>query len=166
MLLYGLLRLSSSDYMGERLQTVDEIVRRYAVRSNPLKRRIYVALGCVFVVFAIIGIWLPGWPTISWAVPAAFCFSISSEKLFRWTLTNCYFGASLFNYYSTGKTLPRHVKIVIMLMISLMAGGSAFGVFLVSYPTDPGYGPGVIILVGLVGIWYVGLRVGTRDISS
>ena len=85
-------------------------------------------------------------------------FSVDTNELLLWGV--------VINYYSTGKTLPRHVKIVIMLMISLMAGGSAFGVFLVSYPTDPGYGPGVIILVGLVGIWYVGLRVGTRDISS
>ena len=152
--------------MGERLQSVDEVVRRHAVRSNPLKRRVYIILGTVFVGFAIIGIWIPGWPTISWAVPAAFCFSLSSEKLFRWTLTNRYFGSSMFEYYATGKTLPRHVKIIIMAMICLMTGSSAFGVFLVSYPTDPGYGPGAIVLIGLVGIWYVALRVGTRDDSS
>jgi uncharacterized membrane protein YbaN (DUF454 family) len=152
--------------MGERLQTVDEVVRRYAVRSNPLKRRIYIVLGCVFVAFAIIGIWIPGWPTISWAVPAAFCFSLSSEKLFRWSLTNRYFGSPLFEYYATGKTLPRHVKIIIMVMICLMSGSSAFGVFLVSYPADPGFGPGAIALIGLTGIWYVALRVGARDVSS
>jgi hypothetical protein len=152
--------------MTERLQTVDEIVSRYAVRSHPLKQRIYIFLGCLFVVFAIIGVWIPGWPTISWAVPAAFLFSLSSEKLFRWTLTNRYFGAPLFTYYASGKTLPKHVKVIIMLLIAAMAGSSAFAVFLVSYPADPGYGPGSIILVGLGGIWYVGQRVRTRQEPS
>ena len=149
--------------MIERLQTVDEIVSRYAVRSHPLKQRIYIFLGCLFVAFAIIGIWIPGWPTVSWAVPAAFLFSLSSEKLFRWTLTNRYFGAALFSYYATGKTLPKHVKFIIMALIAVMAGSSAFAVFIASYPADPGYGPGSIVLVGLGGMWYVGQRVRTRQ---
>ena len=92
---------------------MDEIVDSYFASSSPLRSKIYVALGSLFVLFAIIGIWLPGWPTVSWAVPAAFLFSLSSEKLFRWSLTNDYFGSALFEYYATGKTLPSHVKIII-----------------------------------------------------
>ena len=53
---------------------VDKIVEKYSVVSNPFKRRGYQLLGCICVIFAIIGIWIPGWPTISWAVPAAFLF--------------------------------------------------------------------------------------------
>jgi len=93
---------------SERLKTIDEIVEKYCVSSSQLKSKIYVSLGCLFVLFAIIGIWVPGWPTVSWAVPAAFLFSLSNEKLFRWTLTNNYFGSSMFEYYATGKTLPNH----------------------------------------------------------
>ena len=152
--------------MSDQLQTVDEVISRYAVRSHPVKRSIYIFLGCIFVFFAIIGIWIPGWPTVSWAVPAAFLLSLSSEKLFRWALTNRYFGTALFNYYASGKSLPKHVKIVIMLLIGLMAGSSAFGVFLISYPKDPGYGPGSILLVGLVGIWYVATQVRTRPMNN
>ena len=76
----------------ERLETIDEIVKEYCVSSSPLKSRIYVSLGYLFVFFAIIGIWIPGWPTVSWAVPAAFLFSLSNETLFRWALSNKYFG--------------------------------------------------------------------------
>jgi len=148
--------------MDDKLQTVDEIVSRYAIRSHPIKKRIYVLLGCMFVIFAVIGVWIPGWPTVSWAVPAAFLFSLSSEKLFRWTLTNRYFGRALFIYYAFGKSLPRHVKVIIMALIALMAGSSAFAVFLVSYPADPGYGAGSILLIGIVGIWYVATQVQTR----
>ena len=152
--------------MSDLPQTVDEIISRYAIRSHPVKRSIYIFLGCTFVFFAIIGIWIPGWPTVSWAVPAAFLFSLSSERLFRWTLTNRYFGSTLFNYYASGKSLPKHVKIIIMLLIGLMAGSSAFGVFLISYPKDPGYGPGSILLVGIAGIWYVATQVRTRQMND
>ena len=72
----------------ERLDSVEAVLERYAVDASPIKKALYVGIGFVFVVFAIIGIWIPGWPTVSWAVPAAFFFSISSRRLFAWTLTN------------------------------------------------------------------------------
>lgn len=87
--------------MGERLETIDAVVEQYCVASSSTKSRLYTALGLLFVVFAILGIWIPGWPTVSWAVPAAFLFSYSSEKMFRWTLTNRYFGSAMFEYYAT-----------------------------------------------------------------
>lgn len=161
--------------MGEGLQSIDEVVERYSVASSPAKSRFYSVLGCVFIVFAIIGIWVPGWPTVSWAVPAAYFFSISSERLFRWTLTNQYFGASIFEYYATGKTLPQHAKYGIVSLIAIMASSSAYFVWLVSTKgdgvlsdpsswngADPGFGAGFTILVGIIGVWYVGIRVPTR----
>ncbi len=156
-------------------ETVDEIVEHYFSASSPFKSNFYSALGSLFVVFAIIGIWLPGWPTVSWAVPAAFLFSLSNEKLFRWTLTNDYFGAALFRYYATGKTLPYHVKLVIAGFIFCMSSISAYFVWFVSTKgngdlmspsswngADPGFGAGTILVVGLIGIWYVLFQVRSR----
>ena len=82
----------------ERLGTIDEVVERYCVASSPAKSRLYVGIGSLFLVFAVIGVWVPGWPTVSWAVPAAFLFSMSSERMFRLTLTNRYFGSAMFDY--------------------------------------------------------------------
>ena len=160
----------------ERLQTIDEVVEKYCVASSPAKSRFYVGLGMMFLGFAVIGIWVPGWPTVSWAVPAAFLFSMSSEKMFRMTLTNRYFGAAMFEYYATGKTIPKHAKYGTIGLIALMTSVSAYFVWLVSTKgdgarsdpsswsgADPGFGAGTVILVGLVGIWYVGLRVPTRE---
>ena len=168
-------RVRGREDMDEQLQGVDDIVERYAVTSNPVKSTIYVGTGCLFVVFAIIGIWVPGWPTVSWAVPAAFLFSMSNERLFRWTLTNRFFGPALFQYYATGKSLPKHVKLIIVGMIGLMSVVSAYLVWYVSTRgdgellepatwngADPGYGASTILLVGLVGIWYVSIKVKTR----
>ena len=159
----------------ERLETIDEIVNKYCVSSSPLKSRIYVSLGYLFVFFAIIGIWIPGWPTVSWAVPAAFLFSLSNETLFRWSLSNKYFGKAMFEYYATGKTLPRHVKYIIAFFIFLMSSFSAYFVWLVSTKgdgvlqdpsswngADPGFGSATIFAVGLIGIWYVLSQVKSR----
>ncbi len=142
--------------------SLEAIVARYAVASSPLRSRIYQGLGCVFVGFAIIGVWIPGWPTVSWAVPAAFLFSLSSERLFRWSLTNPFFGPALFTYYAHGKTLPRHAKWAVTLLIAGMTGLSAWFVFRVSYPADPGFGPATILMVGLAGMAYVTFKVPSR----
>ena len=160
---------------SKRLNTIDEIVEKYCVSSTPLKSKIYQSVGYLFLLFAIIGIWIPGWPTVSWAVPAAFLFSISNESLFRWSLTNNYFGKLMFKYYATGKTLPNHVKYMISFFILLMSSFSAYFVWLVSTKgdgtlqdpsswdgADPGFGSGTILLVGLIGILYVFTRVKSR----
>jgi uncharacterized protein len=143
--------------------TVEQIIERYAVTSHPVKARIFLGIGYLFVVFALIGIWIPGWPTVSWAVPATFFFSLSSKKLFHWSLTNRYFGKALFDYYATGKTIPKHVKIFVCGIIILMTLVSSFTVFKLSYPVDPGYGPGTIIISGIVGVIYIALFVKTRE---
>ena len=162
--------------MSDRLETVDAIVEKYAVVSNPIKSRIYVSLGSLFVVFAIIGIWIPGWPTVSWAVPAAFLFSLSNEKLFRWSLTNRFFGSALFEYYATGKSLPSHVKLIIISMIGLMVTASSYFVWFVSTKgngtlldssswngkDEYAFGAITILLVGIIGMLYVATMVETR----
>ena len=162
--------------MDGRLDSVDAVVEKYAVVSNPIKSKIYIGLGSVFVVFAIVGIWIPGWPTVSWAVPAAFLFSLSNEKLFRWTLTNRFFGPTMFEYYATGKTLPRHVKTLIITMIGLMVSASSYFVWFVSTkgdgdlfnpPTWNGadqhaFGSITILFVGILGMLYVAMMVKSR----
>ena len=166
--------------MSGRLQTIDEVVECYSVASNRFKSRIYLAIGCLFLIFAGIGVVVPGWPTVSWAVPAAFLFSLSNEKLFRYTLTNRFFGEKLFDYYATGKTLPFHVKIIIMMMIGLMSTISAYFVWFVSTKGEGvllnpsswtgadqyALGAITILFVGLSGILYVSIRVKTRDVVT
>ena len=96
--------------------------------------------------------------------------------MFRLTLTNRYFGSAMFDYYATGKTIPKHAKYATVGMIAMMASISAYFVWLVSTKgdgvltdpsswngADPGFGAGTVILVGLIGMWYVGFRVPTRE---
>ena len=141
------------------LTSVDAIVEQYSRKSTLMKRRLYVSLGFIFIICAIIGIWIPGWPTVSWAVPAAYLFSLSNEKLFRWTLTNRWFGSALFDYYSTGKTLPKHVKTWIIVFITIM---SAISIWVTTLAGDPGYGQAFIVIVWLIGVWFINSKVKTR----
>jgi uncharacterized membrane protein YbaN (DUF454 family) len=155
--------------MSKKLTTIDDILDKYSVESNPFKKKLFVFLGLLFVVFAIIGIWIPGWPTVSWAVPAAFLFSLSNKKLFVWTLTNRFFGSAIFDYYASGKTLSSKVKNIIMLMIAFMTVLSSFFVFSLSTlgngdifdhsswnGTDEyALGSVAIIIFGIIGILYI-----------
>ncbi len=160
----------------ETQDVIEQIISKYSVASSPFKSKIYTFIGSIFVLFAIIGIFIPGWPTISWAVPAAFLFSISNERLFRWSLTNIYFGSAVLKYYSTGKTIPKHVKYVIICFITMMTTLSTYFVWYVSTKgdgylsepsswngADPGYGSITIILVGILGILYISFRVKIRN---
>lgn len=146
--------------MVERLESVDEIVAKYSRKSTPVRRRLYVGLGILFIGCAIIGIWIPGWPTVSWAVPAAYLFSLSNEKLFRWTLENRWFGKALFDYYATGKTLPSHAKKWIAVIITLM---SAFSIWGTTVAGDPGYGQAFILAVWAFGMYWMGWKIKSRE---
>ena len=147
--------------VGVRMDSVDEIVERYMRKSSPKQRMRYVVLGWVFVAFAIIGIWVPGWPTVSWAVPAAYLFSISDEKYFRWSLTNKFFGLALFEYYATGKTVPKHAKIWIIVAMTVMSGLS---IWLATIAGDPGYGQAFIAVAWAVGVWWLSCKVQSRPV--
>jgi len=142
---------------------VDEVVDKYLLTSSPLKKWLSIIFGCIFTFFSIIGVFIPGWPTVSWAVPAAFLFSISSEKLFRWSLTNKFFGSAILEYYHTGKTIPKHAKLGICCLILLMVVISAISTF---HLGDPGYGSFTIIIVGIIGICYVSLIVKSRESAN
>ena len=172
----GDMEIARGRFMAERLESLDAIVERYCVASSPAKSRLYIGLGSLFVIFAIVGIWVPGWPTVSWAVPAAFLFSYSSETMFRWTLTNRFFGPAMFEYYATGKTIPKHAKYGVMGLIILMTTISATFVWYVSTlgngnvfepsswdGADPGYGTVTIVVAGLIGVWWLYAKVKTRD---
>jgi uncharacterized protein len=144
------------------MKNINKIIDLYYVNSSPIRTWIFVALGSICAAFAILGIWIPGWPTVSWAIPSAFFYSLSSKKLFVWTLTNPYFGDFVYQYYEQGKTITIRTKILIVLLIVPMVLSSAYLVYKVSYPVDPGYGPAIILTSGLCGLWYVLYVVKTR----
>ncbi|MEK9695200.1 MAG: YbaN family protein [Candidatus Poseidoniales archaeon] len=139
-------------------EIVEVVLSEHKPSSNPIVRFVWTSCGLIFVVFAAIGLILPGWPTTSWLVAAGFCFGRSSQNLFRWLLTNRLFGVYLLNYYKSGKTLPLHSKIVICGLITIVSIISIVGL---TKAGDPGFGQTTIALVALIGVWWVGWHVPT-----
>ena len=141
---------------------LEAVLDMHKPSKNPIVRWLWTGLGSIFVVFAAIGTFVPGWPTTSWLVAAGFCFGRSSRRMFRWLLTNRIFGNALLEYYKAGRALPLHSKIVIIGIISLV---SAFSIYVVTKLGDPGFGQATIAIVALVGIWFVGWKVPTVQLQ-
>lgn len=142
--------------------TEEEIIQRvlneHKPSRNPFIRGVWITIGSVAVAFAVIGIFVPGWPTTSWLVLSAYCYARSSQKMFNWLLTNRMFGAGLLEYYRSGRSLPFHSKVVIAGIICIASG---FSIWIITKAGDPGFGQTLIALVAIIGVWWVGWRVPT-----
>jgi len=141
-------------------EIIRDVLSNHKPSANPVVRLIWVVFGSVFVVFAGIGVLLPGWPTTSWLVAAAYCYGRSSQRLFRWLLTNRVFGSILLDYYRNGRALPLHSKMVIC---GLIAAVSVASIWYITFLGDPGFGQTTIAIVALIGIWWVGWKVPTLE---
>ena len=82
-----------------------------------LKKKLYIAFGFLAVALAIIGVFIPGLPTVPFLLVALFCFERSSKKYHDMIMNNKYFGPVLQDYYS-GKGLTSSVKIKAVLFLS------------------------------------------------
>ena len=137
-------------------EVVGRVVSNHKPSANPVVRLVWIVLGSAFVVFAAIGVLIPGWPTTSWLVAAAYCYGRSSQRLFQWLLTNRIFGSMLLNYYRSGRALPFHSKITICGLIAIVSAASMWYITVLG---DPGFGQTTIAVIAVIGIWWVGWRV-------
>ena len=90
-----------------------------------LKKKLYIAFGFLAVALSIIGVFIPGLPTVPFLLVALFCFERSSKKYHDMIMNNKYFGPVLQDYYS-GKGLTSSVKIK---AISFLSCGMAFSIY-------------------------------------
>lgn len=139
-------------------EIIEAVLNQHKPSRNPFVRGLWITVGSIGVLFAIIGIFLPGWPTTSWLVLSAYCYARSSKKMFKWLLTNPLFGSGLLEYYRSGKSLPFHSKVVIGGVICLASIGS---IYVITKAGDPGFGQALIAIVAIIGVWWVGWKVPT-----
>ncbi|QNE66398.1 YbaN family protein [Fusobacterium hwasookii] len=90
-----------------------------------LKKKIYIFVGFLAVILGIIGVILPGIPTVPFLLVALFCFERSSKKYHDMILNNKYFGKALSDYYE-GRGLTTSVKIKAVLFLSCGMGFSVY----------------------------------------
>ena len=124
------------------------------VRTGPA-RWLWLAAGWVAVGLAILGIVVPGLPTTGFFVLAASCFARSSPRFERWVLGLPTFGPMVRDYRA-GLGMPRRAKVVAVGSIVVAVGLSA------TFALE-GAARFVVVVLGIVGVWYVGLHVPTRE---
>jgi hypothetical protein len=114
-----------------------------------------LALGWVAVALGGLGIVVPGLPTTGFFVLAAACFARSSPRFERWVLGLPKIGP-LVRDHRAGLGMPRRAKLVAiaMMLTACSLSSLALGSPLLA---------GVVMGAGLVGTWYVGRRIPTRE---
>jgi uncharacterized membrane protein YbaN (DUF454 family) len=112
--------------------------------------------GWVCVILGGIGVVVPGLPTTGFFVLAAACFAKSSPRFEQWVLNLPKIGP-LVRDYRAGLGMPRRAKVWAIAMILAVSTLSAV------FAVDNRYVSAAIIALALVGVWYVGWRVPTRE---
>jgi uncharacterized membrane protein YbaN (DUF454 family) len=93
-----------------------------------VKRKLLIGVGTLSTGLGIIGIFVPILPTTPFLLLAAACYMRSSERFYRWLISNRIFGAYVRNYIE-GKGMPIRIKVLTILVLWLTIGLTAtFGV--------------------------------------
>ena len=118
-------------------------------------RWFFIGLGTVSLLTGIIGIVVPGLPTTIFLIIAAASYSRGSARLHRWLLTNKLLGRHVRAWYND-RSLPLRTKMIIVAIITLGTAGCA-GLMVSNIPVQA-----TVVIVGIIGVWYVGLHIPTR----
>lgn len=81
-------------------------------------RYLALLLACLFLILAIIGIFLPGLPTVPFLLLAAWFSARSSPRLHQWLHHHAVFGKLLVDW-ETNKSISRRSKVIAVLMLLL-----------------------------------------------
>ena len=86
---------------------------------------VYNTIGCIAVVLAVLGAFLPLLPTTPFLLLASACFARGSDRLHAWLLGNRVFGEYLRNY-EQGRGIPLRGKITVLIVMWLSIGYSIY----------------------------------------
>ncbi|HVM06262.1 MAG TPA: YbaN family protein [Acidimicrobiales bacterium] len=116
----------------------------------------WLALGWASVGLGGLGVVVPGLPTTGFFVLAASCFARSSPRFEQWVLSLPKVGP-LVRDHRAGLGMPRRAKVTAIGMIVAACTLSA------TVGLDAPAARAAVVAAGLVGVWYVGVRVPTRE---
>ena len=131
------------------METDLPVVRSLVARS------LFVVLGLVFLGIGILGYIVPGLPGTMFLLIAAWLFSMSNPRLYRWMMSNRWFGGTLSDYRA-GLGIPRKIKIIAVTAITVSVSTS------VVFALDEPWVEVGLVALGLYGIYFV-LSQPTRE---
>ncbi len=116
-----------------------------------------VALGLLFLGIGILGYILPGLPGTVFLLIAAWLFSMSNPRLYRWMMTNRWFGQTLSDYRA-GRGIPRRIKVIAVSAIVTSVTAS------VLFAIESGWLQSGLIALGGYGVYFVMSRPTTEQV--
>jgi|YNPBryunderm2012_1023409.scaffolds.fasta_scaffold16811_2 hypothetical protein len=93
-------------------------------RANPLLRWLLLGLGTLAMGVGALGVIMPGLPTTPFMLIAAACYIRSSERLYRWLVTNRLFGPVLATWQAE-RGLTLRTKLVTLALVWVLLGSAA-----------------------------------------
>ena len=142
---------------GGQVVSATSIDDQLNVSRSATARAVYLVLGFVFLGIGLAGFYLPVLPGTINLLVAAYFFSMSSERMFRWMMTNKAFGQQLRDYRA-GLGIPRKVKVIAVASIVISVA------LTVTLAVANPWGRAGMVLFGLVGVWFVMTR-PTREVE-
>tara|TARA_B100001250_G_C19578480_1_gene690878 strand:- start:246 stop:692 length:447 start_codon:yes stop_codon:yes gene_type:complete len=121
-----------------------------------LVKSFFLFLGFTFVGLGFIGIIIPGMPTTVFMILAAACFAKSSPKFERWILNLPGIGR-LVQDHRDGLGMPQKSKVIAIAMMVIAVTLSI--IFAITNTLIQI----LVCSVGVIGVWYVGVRVPTKE---
>ena len=125
---------------------------------NPVKKVVFVSVGCLCVALGVAGAFLPVLPTTPFLLAAAFLFSRSSQRLNSWLVKTKVYKAYV-EPINSGEGIPVRKKASIL--------GVSYAVMAVSAITAAR--PSVWMILGCVAVflfWLIGFHVPTAPAKS
>lgn len=92
-----------------------------------MKKAFYMSLGFLFILLALIGVFLPLLPTTPFLILSAYFFSQSSDKWHQWLLANKLFGP-LLHKWETERCMPNFAKVLSISMLLIFGGYSVVSI--------------------------------------
>lgn len=120
-----------------------------------MARATYLTIGFVFLFLGAAGYVVPGLPGTPFLLLAAWLFSMSNDRLYRWMTTNRWFGQTVADYRE-GLGISRRVKVVSVTSMTIVIPMSlVFGIenWLVR---------ATVLALGVIGVVFILTR-PTRD---
>jgi uncharacterized membrane protein YbaN (DUF454 family) len=124
---------------------------------SPVVRLAAVVGGLMLTSLGIAGIVLPGLPGTPLLLLAAWLFSLSNERMYRWIVGNRWFGQAIADYRA-GLGIPRRAKVVAVSMVVFVGSSVAVGL-------DRMWSRVAVAGLGLYGVYFILTR-PTREVVA